>query len=476
MEVIVYINDVETEKLNIEKDSSSFYEAVGEILGKAPIPSTVKVSCEYGNAKYTVGTRSNTRLVSRVSNSINLPQLKVFPEKYLVMVNSDCNNYKFYHLKQEVVNGDIIACWGRIGDKRKSSCAYPADMFWVKYFEKTAKGYEDKTSFYIKEEKEEEQQQDIKEKAKNTKMSKEDEISFNLFKLLKSFAKRAIESQTVMDAKMITEAMVSESKRLLNLLYETTNVESFNERLKELLAVCPRKVSKVNVLLAKTDKDFSYIIDREESLINAMEVLVAKEEGSISNTLSEENPFKTQNIEVFVATDKQKESVFKHLPNDLQQKVKNIYRIVPKAQQERFDKYLKENKIEKVKRFWHGSRNENWLSIVLNSLSLNPNAVITGKMFGNGIYFAPKAHKSWNYTSYHNTYWAKGNSSTAFMGLYTTAYGTPLDCEHAHSYTKKELGDKNCVHAHAGEHLRNDEIIFYDENAMVLSYLVEFGD
>ena len=91
-------------------------------------------------------------------------------------------------------------------------------------------------------------------------------------------------------------------------------------------------------------------------------------------------------------------------------------------------------------------------------------------------YFAPKATKSWNYTSYHNTYWARGNSDTAFMGLYATAYGNPLDCTCAHHYIKAELGDKNCVHAHAGTQLRNDEIIFYDEAAVLLQYIVEFGD
>ena len=32
----------------------------------------------------------------------------------------------------------------------------------------------------------------------------------------------------------------------------------------------------------------------------------------------------------------------------------------------------------------------------------------------------------------------------------------------------------NCVHAHAGSQLLNDEIIFYNESAMLLNYIVEF--
>ena len=44
---------------------------------------------------------------------------------------------------------------------------------------------------------------------------------------------------------------------------------------------------------------------------------------------------------------------------------------------------------------WHGSRTENWWSIFKNGLTLNNNAIVTGKMFGQGLYFAPKAEKEY---------------------------------------------------------------------------------
>ena len=113
----------------------------------------------------------------------------------------------------------------------------------------------------------------------------------------------------------------------------------------------------------------------------------------------------------------------------------------------------------------------------MNSLKLNPNAKITGKMFGQGIYFAPDPDKSWNYTSYHGSYYAKGTSDIAFMGLYATAYGIPHDVNAAGFFTKGILDskNKNCIHAHAGENLYRDEIVFYDENAILLQYIVEFN-
>lgn len=55
-------------------------------------------------------------------------------------------------------------------------------------------------------------------------------------------------------------------------------------------------------------------------------------------------------------------------------------------------------------------------------------------------------------------------------------YGTPYDVSSSYHFTKAELNrlHADCVHAHAGTALRNDEIIFFDENAMVLNYIVEF--
>ena len=94
------------------------------------------------------------------------------------------------------------------------------------------------------------------------------------------------------------------------------------------------------------------------------------------------------------------------------------------------------------------------------------------------LYFAPSAAKSWNYTSYRGTYWAGGNADVAYMGLYAVAYGTPYDTDSWSSSLDykaavKHAG-KDCLHAHAGSALRNDEIVFYDEAAMVLNYIVEF--
>ena len=64
------------------------------------------------------------------------------------------------------------------------------------------------------------------------------------------------------------------------------------------------------------------------------------------------------------------------------------------------------------------------------------------------------------------------------MGLYAVAYGTPYETSTWSGATdyKQEVkkAGANCLHAPAGSALMNDEIVFYNEAAVVLNYIVEF--
>lgn len=462
----IYWND-ECQEITTQDNESEFYEKVAYKISQAPIPSTVRIVTESGeDAEYEITARSGTMFVKELSNSIVLNKSNYKPV-YLVCVNAEKNNYKYYQLEQ--AGDEVIATYGRIGAKEgemygTKTYSYPTRMFWIKFYEKKTKGYEDKTSIYLNigsSKKEKEKNQAKEEPVANSS------VSFELYSKLRRFAKLTVEENCI-DSN-VTQVMVKESKRLLNLLYKRKTVKGFNKKLLELLAISPRKVHQVSLLLAKSVSDFADIIYREENLISAMEALVPE---TVHHSI---RGFNGMEIEVFLANDKQKSQVLAKLDQSLVSKVKTIYRVIHKSHKKRFDDYLSKNNISKVKQLWHGSRNENWFSILSNGLLLNPNAVITGKMFGNGIYFAPSCVKSWNYTSYRNSYWAKGSSDTAFMGLYATAYGTPLDVYSAHSYSKNTISGRNCVHAHAGSALRNDEIIFYDDSAMILNYIVEFN-
>lgn len=452
---------------SLPESEFEFYKGVSEILSALPIPNRVTVSCPYGTAIYDIIPRNGASFIREDSNSISLPGSKDYPEVYLTCINPKFNNYKFYRLTQQ---GDqVIATYGRIGAEKgevfgERTYTYPKRMFWVKYREKLAKGYVDQSKIYLSKPVEQ-----GTFKREPSSCAEAETPAAALYRTLRTFAKRHVENTCV--SSHITQGMVDASRKFLNTLYERKTVNGFNNTLLKLLAVCPRRVRNVADLLAVKKEDFANIIDREEGLLAAMEVLVSDPKENKVNQATEA----FEGIEVYIATDKQKEQVLERLSPQLHSKVKEVYRVIPKEQQKRFDAYLKKNGIKKVMQLWHGSRNENWLSIVENSLKLRPDAVITGKMFGDGIYFAPSSMKSWNYTSFHGTTWAHGNSDKAFMALYATAYGEPLDVYTAQRFSQNTLQGKNCVHAHAGSVLRNDEIVFYDESAMVINYIVEFA-
>lgn len=62
--------------------------------------------------------------------------------------------------------------------------------------------------------------------------------------------------------------------------------------------------------------------------------------------------FKGQQIEVYDATDSQKQEVYEHLIPSLQSKVKHIWRVIPQKQQRLFNDYCGEKHIRYVRQMW----------------------------------------------------------------------------------------------------------------------------
>lgn len=451
----------------VEESESDLYKKVGEQLLNITIPNQLTIKTPYGQVTFEIkkrgsyvknGIECDSMFVVEQSNSIQIPNSE-YKEVYLTCVNPESNNYKFYHMTPK--SDGIHVTYGRIGgnggifSERTISTPYPLHLYWIRYFEKLSKGYQDKSEIFLGD-----------RVAHNEEENQSDSIASKLYRQLLNYANKVVRANLI--STTVTKKQIETCKTLFNELGQSTDLAQFNDRLLELLAIAPRNVRDVKSLLAKSNNDFKRIMDREENLLMAMNALTAKSNGN--------NSFEDLGIEIYLATEKQEEQVLSHLSDNLKSKVKTIYRVINKKHQSRFNEYLKEENIQTVKQLWHGSRNENWLSIMTQGLQLNPNAQITGKMFGQGIYFAPSSEKSWNYTSYRGSYWASGRSDRGFMGLYATAYGSPHNVSTSASYTQtvlKNMG-KNCVHARRGNALVNDEIIYYHENAMVLNYIVEF--
>lgn len=286
-----------------------------------------------------------------------------------------------------------------------------------------------------------------------------------LASISRQITESAYKTTVVPSAKSIEEA-----RTLLNDMTKISELMDFNSSLYKLFALIPRKMKNPILYTAKNKEDFKEILDRENNLLTNLEA-------NVSTCKEEDISFEDCSKEEI-------EEIKSHLDRSTQSKFITAYRVRVKKQDQAFEEYLKERHIKETKLLYHGSRTENWYSIIKTGLKVNPvDVAISGKMFGNGIYFAPKADKSVGYTSICGSRWANGSDAKGYLGVYEVATGkehlTELwdmkDTELTEAKFKGRYPGKDCFHALAGRNLLNDEIIVYNNNACRVKYLIELS-
>lgn len=396
--------------------------------------------------------------------------------RYLVMVTASANNNKYY---KQIPHGDSwTAEYGRVGSSPQRR-EYSMSQWESKYNEKIRKGYVDQSDLV-------EDLIQVEKPKKSEYKEIENKAIAEIVERLQSMARKAISDNYTISSNKVTQAMIDEAQDILTSLINLDDVESFNETLLKLFTTIPRKMGNVQSYLSKSKDDFSDIIQKEQDLLDVMKGQVVQkqiiDESVNENSEQKENTILEQLGLVFEECDKKDIAIIKDALGSCSDKFYKAWRVKNIKTQRRYDDFVKENNIKNTKLLFHGSRNENWWSIINSGLVLKPtNAVITGKMFGYGIYYAPKARKSLGYTSLSGSYWARGNSSSGFMALMDVAYGKPYDVYSFDSkyydfnYEKLQQVCKgaNCLHAHEGSMLRNDEIIIYKEEQCTIRYLIE---
>ena len=405
---------------------------------------------------------------------------------YLIKVDPQNNENKFYRMIPD--KNCWRAEWGRMGCSPHIS-SYPMDVWEEKYQEKLKKGYEDKTDLYkVREVIVSGVEPDI---AAQLKLPEDSGIAELVDRLIR-YAKATIENNYTVSPDEVTQEMVDTAQEAIRDLYFSTTVQEFNNALQELFLIIPRKMSHVKDNIAGTIRDFKKILEREQGLLDIMQGQVqscmARHKAKIECDITNRTLFDIMGIRIRPIRSHDREIIRRKL-GESDSKFKNAWRITNIDSQKKFDVYLDSHKTNgtrpRVKLLWHGSRSENWFNILGAGLVLQPeNAVITGKMFGYGIYFAPRARKSIGYTSLLGSYWARGTDSTAFLGLYAVAVGTPYDIfDDDPTYRTLEYesfrtmsGGAHCLYAHAGRTLVNDEVVIYREDQCTIQYLVEISD
>lgn len=408
--------------------------------------------------------------------------------KYLVMVNANANNNKFYRMIPE--GNSFRVEYGRVGNTSFQKRTYPSHSFHDKYNEKLRKGYTDQTHLYV----------DCISTA-TVSDTKDGETTYKeisdvsvrkLVNQLMNFANAHIRNNYTISSMDVTENMVDEAQKLINLLPYISSVGDFNNRLIEIFTVIPRKMRKVEEHLAVTVSDFPEIIEKEQDLLDIMKTQVVtaqkeKKEDQKSEKKSEKTILDAMGISIKPVTAKEDAYIRKYLGRTLQGNYVQAFRVENKKTRKKFRDYHKEiGKEKEIKQLWHGSRNENWWNIFNTGLVLRPNAAITGKMFGYGIYFANRAAKSAGYISTYGSRWAGGNSRTGYLAIFDVLYGDPYIFDKnwrsefsSLNYEKLQSLKKGADSFHAiggkGTSLQNDEIIVYKEEQVTIKYIVEIS-
>lgn len=387
---------------------------------------------------------------------------------YLVKVEAGLNANKYYKMIPE--GNSFRVEYGRVGSNPQTD-SYDISRWDSQLRSKLKKGYVDQTHL-------------VAEVIEDKKQSKYAEIINSsisaIVKRLQQLAKQSIEDNYTISSNKVTKAMIDEAQNIINNISSSKSVEDFNKYLLDLFRVIPRKMKKVSDNLAVTKNDFSEILQNEQDLLDTMRGQVVQKstldiDDGIDN--NKQTILDALGLE-FSEITKEEEILIKKQLGSSAHKFYKAWKVVNKKTQKVFDKFVKDNKINNRKLLFHGSRSENFWSIINGGLVLRPNAIITGKMFGTGIYFSPDADKSLGYTSLSGSRWSNGNQNSGFMGLYDVAYGNPLDVysfdNRYYNFTHSSLNGKNSLHAHGGTGmLRKDEIVIYKEEQSTIKYLVE---
>ena len=384
----------------------------------------------------------------------------------LLMV-TDGNNNKYYNMKD---NGSTISIeYGRVG-VTKSTASYPSSKWDSIVREKTKKGYKDVTHLFQVEDKEIVKFVDI-----------EDSIIANLISSLQMYTKKNVSMHYNVGAESVTKKQCDEAQLIIDELVKLSSVDSINKVLLNLYTIIPRKMNNVkNYLLTSFEENsFKMLIGKEQDLLDNMASQVTQVELQNNN---EDN-----NLTILDAlglklgkTSQQEDEIIKAKMTDIKDMFNSAYTVENIKTRNRFNDYMKTVKDSKCELMFHGSRNENWMSILENGLLIRPsNAVYSGSMFGDGIYGANKARKSLGYTSLRGSYWAKGSSNEAYMALYNFHLGKQYIIENSDyslSANKlKQLGNYDSTYGKAGRSLINDEFIVYNIAQTDIRYLIKLN-
>lgn len=429
---------------------------------------------------------------------------------YFVCVDTAGNKNKFYRIIPNPDGKSFRVQYGRVGapNAKDDKKTYPAEMFDQMYKKRIDHGYKDQTDLV---------KTALDQSGDGYKAISDPDVS-TLVNALRAYADKTVAQNYNVSTDAITQKMLDEARQILDQLHQlgqqikqiTNNDYSsaykFNQMLNNLFITIPRKMKKtqdfiiprdyiVNSDKRNIDISIDKILTTEENLYNVLLTNFQTQQAVKSNQSNASSGNLKTILEEFgleceVITDQAKIDELKNNLGEVKSRFKKAYKVKNLATQTKFEQWCKSNSIPNPILLYHGSRNENFWSILKNGLQLNPKAVVNGKMLGNGIYFAPLAKKSLGYTSASGSYWVRGSSSSGFIAIFSVGIdqsrilqvrtSSQISQCYGMNYDKLQKIQPGATGVYAygrdsspGSSLYNDEVVVYKEEQATIRYLIE---
>lgn len=282
----------------------------------------------------------------------------------------------------------------------------------------------------------------------------------------------------IISLKSISEARIILDDIIQN--YHTKNVELVNSYLR----LVPQKIKSRVYSISDVFPDEKSLLAQYDLLDNLTYAVSdferIKKSTSESGELIKKPDKKLFETKISIVEDKDIIDKINKFYNATRQSMHLSYRLKLKRVYEiEIDKMNKDfivtsTKIGNICQLWHGTRISNILSIFKHGLIIpSSNAShVTGRLFGNGLYFSDQSTKSLNYS---DGYWKGTQSKRCFMFLADVAMGKAYSPKGSGFASLPAGYDSTFAKAnHSGVY--NNEMIVYKTNQANLRYLVEFEE
>lgn len=303
------------------------------------------------------------------------------------------------------------------------------------------------------------------------------------------YAKKVFDTSYTVRVDNISDEMIALGEKIVKELasgYSSMSLAEFNNKLKLLFAVIPRRMDKLSEHLAKHKEDFAGIVSDEQDLFDIMvsQVRSSQKRVSCGETILDANGISMRQVT------KDEEDFLKKLLKENAGRYLEAYRVMNKQTEAEFSDFAELFGLEDgdgIAHLFHGTRNENVWSILTTGIKNRPpkDTVITGKAYGMGSYFAIDAQKSLGYTSQRGSKWAHGDSGCGFLlvckvaiGQDGTYYDGHFGCDPTLNAEKLEqiAPGALCTWAKARySGFRMDEIIVYQDCQSTIEYVVRMA-